>query len=107
MQNARVFEHRIDDFKIMRDGKNQTYNVGLEDANLSKEELALKIKEHLPKFEILCKDIGEDPDKRNYIVSNKKILATGFKPLFSLNEGIKELIKGYRILLKKDPYRNL
>ena len=100
---ARCFHHCIEKFDSM---KNQTYNVGLENANLSKLEMAEKIKEYLPKFEMVCKDIGEDPDKRNYIVSNKKIINTGFKTLFSLDDGIKELIKGYEILLKNDPYQN-
>lgn len=101
---ARCFEHCIENFGSM---KNEPYNVGLEDANLSKLELAEKIKTYVPKFEIVCKDIGEDPDKRNYIVSNKKIMATGFIQKFSLDDGIKELIKGYEILLKNNPYGNI
>ena len=100
---ARAFEHCIENFDSM---KNQVYNVGLENANLSKLELAEKIKSFIPKFEIICRDIGEDPDKRDYIVSNKKIMNTGFKPLFSLDDGIQELIKGYEILMKNDPYQN-
>ena len=101
---ARAFEHCIKNYDSM---KNEPYNVGLEDANLSKEELALKIKNYIPKFEIFEKEIGEDPDKRNYIVSNKKVMATGFKPEFSLDDGIKELIKGYEVILKNDPYHNI
>lgn len=101
---ARAFEHCIDNFDFM---KRNTYNVGLEEANLSKAELAEKIKKHIPKFEIVYKEVGEDPDKRNYIVSNKKIMATGFKPVYSLDDGITELIKGYSILLKNNPYKNL
>ena len=101
---ARCFEHCIENFDSM---KNKPYNVGLEDANLSKIELAEKIKSHIPEFEIIPMEIGEDPDKRNYIVSNKRILSTGFVPQFSLDDGIKELIKGYGILLKNDPYQNV
>ncbi len=100
---ARAFEHCINNFEDM---KNQPYNVGLENANLSKIELAEKIKSHIPNFEIISMEIGEDPDKRNYIVSNQKILRTGFSPEFSLDDGIKELIKGYNILLKNDPYKS-
>lgn len=102
---ARVFEHCIDNFEIMRGGKNQTYNAGLEDANLSKKELALKIKEHLPKFAIFEGE-GEDIDKRNYIVSNDKIMKTGFMPKYSLDFGIRELIRGYEMILETNPYRN-
>ena len=101
---ARCFQHCIENFSSM---KNQTYNLGLEEANLSKLEMAEKIKEYFPKFEVVCKDIGEDLDKRNYIVSNKKIMSTGFKALFSLDDGIQELIKGYEILLKNNPYQNI
>lgn len=92
---ARAFIHGIENFDKM---KGEAYNVGLSDANLSKLELCAKIKEHLPNFTIMEAEIGKDPDQRNYIVSNNKIEATGFKPLFSLDMGIKELIKGYTII---------
>ncbi|GAN35084.1 MAG: NAD(P)-dependent oxidoreductase [Candidatus Brocadia sp. AMX2] len=92
---ARAFIHAIDNFNIM---KNEPYNVGLSDANLSKLELCIKIKEQVPDFVYLESPVGEDPDKRDYIVSNEKIEKTGFKPIYSLEMGIKELIKGYRII---------
>lgn len=92
---ARAFIHGIDNFDKM---KGEAYNVGLSDANLSKLELCSKIKEYVPKFTIMEAEIGKDPDQRNYIVSNDKIEATGFKPAFSLDMGIKELIKGYTII---------
>ena len=41
---------------------------------------------------------GQDPDQRNYIVSNAKIEATGFKPMYSLDHGIHELVKGYTMI---------
>ncbi|MBI2045177.1 NAD(P)-dependent oxidoreductase [Candidatus Pacearchaeota archaeon] len=100
---ARAFEHCINNFDVM---KNQAYNLGLSDANLSKIELAEKIKEHIPDFEIINGEIGSDPDKRNYIVSNEKIEKTGFKTEFSLDYGIKELVKTYKILLKGNQDRN-
>lgn len=92
---ARAFIHGIDNFDTM---KGEAYNVGLSDANLSKIELCEKIKEHVPNFTIMEAEIGKDPDQRNYIVSNDKIEATGFKPQCSLDMGIKELIKGYTII---------
>jgi nucleoside-diphosphate-sugar epimerase len=101
---ARVFEHCILNYDSM---KKEAYNVGLSEANLSKLELAEKIKKYLPKLEIVVKEIGEDPDKRNYVISNEKIEKTGFKPKFSIEDGIKELIKGYSILLKNNPYGNV
>ena len=76
----------------------QPYNVGLSSANLTKRELCEQIKEHLPDFYIHSAPIGEDPDKRDYLVSNEKLESLGWKPEFTLDTGIKELIKGYQIL---------
>jgi nucleoside-diphosphate-sugar epimerase len=92
---ARAFLHAMTNFDRM---KGQPYNVGLSDANLSKLELCAKIKEHLPQFVYLEAPVGEDPDKRDYIVSNDKIEATGYRPAHSLDDGINELVKGYTIL---------
>ena len=92
---ARVFLHGICNFETMC---GQAYNVGLSDANLSKLELCQLIQRHLPKFVYLEAPVGEDPDKRDYIVSNEKIERTGYRPAYSLDDGIAELIKGYRML---------
>jgi nucleoside-diphosphate-sugar epimerase len=92
---VRAFLHGLNNFEAMR-GK--PYNVGLDDANLSKLELCAVIKKHLPKFVYLEAPIGEDPDKRDYIVSNARIAATGFKPEWSLDRGIQELMKGFTIM---------
>lgn len=82
------------------------YNVGLDTANLSKEELALKIKNHLPNFYIHFSEVGTDPDKRNYIVSNQRLREVGFVAKRSLDEGIKELIKGYQ-LMHREEFKNV
>lgn len=92
---SRVFIHGLRNFAAMKD---QPYNVGLSDANLSKAELCERIKLHLPQFVFMEAPIGEDPDKRDYIVSNEKVEKTGFKPKYSLDDGIQELIKGYRMV---------
>jgi len=92
---ARVFMHAIENFTKM---KNEPYNVGLSEANISKLELCAKIKEQVSDFVYLESEIGEDPDKRDYIVSNEKIERTGFKPAYSLEMGIRELIKGYKMI---------
>ena len=76
----------------------RSYNAGLDSANLSKEELALKIKEYVPDFYIHFSEVGSDPDKRNYIVSNHRLRGAGFEARRSIDEGIGELIKGYRML---------
>lgn len=75
----------------------KAYNLGLDTANLSKEELALKVKEYVPRFYIHFAPIGQDPDKRNYIVSNERLRQAGFEARRSLDEGIRELLKGYRM----------
>ena len=86
--------------------KNEAYNVGLSDANLSKRELCEEIKKHLPDFYFTEAPVGEDPDKRNYIVSNAKIESAGFKPEWGLEKGIKELIKGFKIV-KRNQHANI
>ena len=93
---ARAFIKMISEFEMHR---NEVFNVGLSSANLSKLELCEKIKEHLPTFVIKTDDFSNDPDKRNYIVSNSKIESTGWKAEHSLDDGIKELIKAYEVLL--------
>ena len=100
---VRAFIHGIEHFDAM---KGQTYNVGLDDANLSKLELCERIKQHLPRFTYLEAPIGEDPDKRDYIVSNEKLLRAGFTPAYSIDQGIQELIKGYTIL-RNTKYSNV
>ena len=92
---AQAFLHGIDRFDAM---KGQAYNVGLSDANLSKLELCQKIKEHVPAFVVYESAIGRDPDKRNYIISNERIERTGYRPAFSLDDGIRELIKGFTMI---------
>ncbi|MGB7768573.1 MAG: NAD(P)-dependent oxidoreductase [Verrucomicrobiia bacterium] len=92
---VRVFVHGLANFDRM---KGKPYNVGLDDANLSKVELCAVIKKHLPQFVYVEAAIGEDPDKRDYIVSNARIASTGFKPEWGLDRGIEELIKGFTIL---------
>ena len=100
---SRAFVHSLNNFDRM---KNEPYNVGLSDANLSKMELCQEIKKQLPDFYFVEATIGEDPDKRDYIVSNAKIEKTGFKPEVSLQRGIAELIKGFKII-KRNQYTNI
>lgn len=92
---SRVFQHALNNHDRM---KGQIYNVGLSDANVSKKELCERIQKQVPNFIFIEAAVGKDPDQRNYIVSNDKIEATGFKPEFSLDRGIGELIKGYTML---------
>ena len=100
---ARAFLHGIDNFDAMKD---MPYNVGLSDANLSKAELCERIRRHVPNFVYLEAPVGEDPDKRDYIVSNARIEQTGFSPAYSLDDGIRELIKGYR-MIRNNVYGNV
>lgn len=92
---AHAFMHGLDNYDSM---KGRPYNLGLSTANLTKLQLCAKIKEQVPDFVYLEAPIGEDPDKRDYIVSNARLEATGWRPQVTLEEGIRELIKGYRML---------
>lgn len=78
--------------------KNEVYNFGLSDANLTKLELCNKIKSFIPNFKIVELVDRKDPDQRNYIVQNTKIENRGFKAQISIEKGIEELIKSFEIL---------
>jgi len=99
---ARVFLHGIENYGAM---KGRPYNVGLSSANLSKLELCEAIQKHIPDFVFSESEIGEDPDKRNYIVCNSRIEGTGWLPEYSLDDGIVELKKAYQIV-KQRQYGN-
>jgi nucleoside-diphosphate-sugar epimerase len=100
---SRVFQHGLENFENMRGG---IFNVGLSDANISKKELCQCIQKHIPEFIFMDAPIGKDPDQRNYIVSNAKIESTGFKQSYTINFGIEELIKGYK-MIKNQIYGNI
>ncbi|MDA9766835.1 NAD-dependent epimerase/dehydratase [Candidatus Thioglobus sp.] len=100
---SRVFQHALNNHNEM---KGEIYNVGLSDANVSKKELCEHIQKQLPEFIFVDEQIGKDPDQRNYNVSNEKIESTGFDTEFSLDRGIGELIKGYR-MIKNTRYGNV
>jgi len=100
---ARAFLFGLENFSKM---KGEAYNVGLSDANLSKLELCQRIQKRIPKFTFLEAPVGEDPDKRDYIISNEKIEKVGFKPKYSLDDGIVELIKGFT-MIRNSRYANV
>jgi len=100
---AKAFVFGIDNYEKM---KGQAFNVGLSSANLTKRQLCEKIKEYLPEFYIHSAAVGEDPDKRDYLVSNEKIESLGWKPDHTLDMGIQELLKGYKIL-KPNKFANV
>tara|TARA_B110000305_G_C19312310_1_gene574576 strand:- start:301 stop:1137 length:837 start_codon:yes stop_codon:yes gene_type:complete len=96
---ARTFQFIIENYDKC---KGQAFNVGLSTANLSKLELAETIKKYIPSLVIKQDDFKEDFDKRNYIVSNEKLEALGWKPIYDLDYGIKQLISAYKIVINKN-----
>jgi len=84
----------------------QAFNLGYSEANLSKRELCELIQLQLPSFVYLVSEIGEDIDKRNYIVSNEKIENSGFKARKSVEQGVAELISAMP-LLKRNQFANV
>ena len=100
---AKAFIFGIENYDKM---KGQPFNVGLSSANLTKRQLCEKIKEYVPEFYIHSAAVGEDPDKRDYIVSNEKIESLGWQPDYTLDMGIIELLKGYKII-KPNKFANV
>ena len=85
-----AFVYIIDNFNKF---KGEIYNLGLSNANITKLQLAMKIKKKIPQTKIIIKPLKKDPDQRDYFVSNKKIEKKGFKAKISLDKGIEELKK--------------
>jgi nucleoside-diphosphate-sugar epimerase len=100
---SNAFIHGLNNYDNM---KNEVYNVGLSEANISKKELCDIIQKYIPTFTFMETEVGKDPDQRNYIVSNDKIESTGFKTQMSLDAGIQELIKGYK-MIRNTVYGNI
>ena len=102
---ASVFEFMIDNYSKCN---GEIYNVGLSDTNINKEQLVERIQKQIPDTSVTYSDYFEDPDKRNYIVSNKKVESTGWKTQYSLDYGIKELIQAYQMIVPQESshYRN-
>ena len=100
---VRTFIHGINNFETMR---GEIFNAGLSEANVSKAELCDCIKRHVPQFVVMEAPLAVDPDQRNYVVSNAKLEATGWKPQVGLDAGIRELIKGYT-MIKNTRYGNV
>jgi nucleoside-diphosphate-sugar epimerase len=92
---AAAFAHAVHNAERM---SGQPYNFGLSDANLSKRELCELIREEVPELHVLESEVGSDPDKRNYIVSNAKIEATGMRATIPVRQGVKELLKAFAII---------
>jgi nucleoside-diphosphate-sugar epimerase len=95
---ASVFSFMLNNYEKY---KGEVFNVGLSEANLSKQELLEKLQSHVKDFAINYNDYYEDPDKRNYIVSNVKVESTGWKPEWDLDKGIEELIMAYQMIVPR------
>ena len=91
---CRAFKFAIDNWESFRE---ETFNVGNDELNMNKLQLAQQIQKHLP-LEIVKAEFTTDPDKRNYIVSSQKIYDTGFKCEYDLEDGIKQMITLYSMI---------
>jgi len=76
----------------------RVYNVA--EANLTKLELCQAIDRHVP-FRWFEADASRDPDQRDYEVDTGRILAEGWKPEQTLDEGIDELLQAYQIVRRR------
>ena len=102
---ALVFRKMINQYEQW---SGMVFNVGLSEANLTKQQLCEAIQEQVPSFQIFYNDNYEDPDKRDYIVSNALLESCGWRPRYTLEKGIEELIKTYTIMISNlsSNYRN-
>ena len=101
---SRAFEYMIDNYYTFN---NEIFNLGLSNENITKKQLVEKIQSHIPNTSVNYSDYYVDPDKRDYIVSNEKIEEAGWKPIFTLDDGIKELIQSYKMIVPtQSQYRN-
>ena len=101
---SRAFEYMIDNYYTFN---NEIFNLGLSDENITKKQLVEKIQTHIPNTSVNYSNYYEDPDKRDYVVSNEKIEKIGWKPIFTLDDGIKELIQSYKMIVPtQSQYRN-
>ena len=101
---SRAFEYMIDNYYTFN---NEIFNLGLSDENITKKQLVEKIQSYIPNTSVNYSDYYVDPDKRDYIVSNEKIEEAGWKPIFTLDDGIKELIQSYKMIVPtQSQYRN-
>ena len=103
---AYTFMHCIENYNKLN---GEVFNVGLSNANLNKRELAETIKSYLPNLVIIENEFGIDKDNRNYIVSNDKLEATGWKPRYTIEDGINELMSAYKMIITDNnkKYTNL
>ena len=100
---AGAFRHVLTHYASMM---GRPYNVGLSSANISKHELCEAIQKHVPEFTFMVAEIGKDPDQRNYIVSNDRIEATGYRTTVDLDEGLRDLIRAYQIV-RRNQFSNV
>ncbi len=103
---AKAFVHLIENYQSLN---NNAFNVGLTSANMSKLQLAQKIKEYVPNLVIIEEQFKEDFDKRNYVVSNEKLEKTGWSCDHSIDAGIQELLRAYKMIgnFKNKDFTNL
>lgn len=102
---AGAFLHSIEHYEEMVDKR--VFNLGSDDANITKRGLAEKVQEHISGTQILEDEITQDVDKRNYLVSNERLRKAGFEATTSISQGIAEVTKGVAIMLENDPHSNM
>jgi len=84
----------------------EAYNVGSEKMNRSKAQICEAIRAQANHY-LHYADVGQDADKRDYVVSYDKISALGFDTTVSIEEGIAELIRGMPLFSVRNPYSNV
>jgi nucleoside-diphosphate-sugar epimerase len=99
---ARAFLFALENNGRMID---QVYNLGSESLNLTKGELAQRIRQKI-EFVLHISEVGEDPDKRNYTVAFSKLRSLGFRVEMDIDRGIDELVRGLQVIDVVNPFSN-
>ena len=85
---ANSFMHAIANYDSMKD---EVYNVGSNDMNFTKAEIARLIQQKVDYY-LHFADVGQDEDQRDYEVDYTKFASTGFKTKWSMDDGLDQTI---------------
>lgn len=103
---CRAFLFAIDTMNHEQNMLGNVYNIGDATMNFSKKDVCDIIQKHTGAY-IHYADVGEDGDKRNYVVSYDKVQKLGYRTTVTVEEGVKELMKALQVVKIRNPFSNV